>query len=455
MMDSHKELIKKQKTFFNSLQTKPLLFRKKMLKKLKEVIRQNEEALYEAIYKDFKKSKFDTYTTELSFIYHEIDYYVKNLSKLAKPKKVRTNIVNQLGKSHVYAEPYGNCLIIGAWNYPYQLSLGPAIAAIAAGNTVVLKPSEIVPHTSAMMAALINENFEPAFFRVVEGGIPETSSLLSLRYDKIFFTGSPKVGKIIYKAAAEHLTPVVLELGGKSPVIVTASADMDVAAKRIVWGKFLNAGQTCIAPDYLLVDKAIEKVFLQKLKNQIEEFDYSKDADHFTRIVNERNVERLQDMIIPEKVCFGGEVDKSECYISPTILHKVTWDDAVMQEEIFGPILPVLTYTHLEEALGKIRGGEKPLSAYLFTSKSSEKQQFLNTISFGGGCINDTVMHFTNSNIPFGGVGNSGIGNYHGKYGFDIFSHSKSVLSKSVFGEPNLKYPPYTKGKLKWIKKLL
>ncbi len=426
-----------------------------MLKKLKGLIQKYEKSLYEAIYKDFKKSEFDTYTTEISFIYHNLDYYLKNLSSLAKPKKVCTNIANQLGKSKIYAEPYGNCLVIGAWNYPYELSLSPAISAIAAGNTVIIKPSELVPNTSRVIAEIINEHFDEQFLFVAEGGVPETTELLQLKFDKIFFTGSPKVGKIVYKAAAENLTPVVLELGGKSPVIVTKSANLEVAAKRIVWGKFLNAGQTCIAPDYLLVEKSIEKELLQKLKVQIEKFKYSPTSDAYPRIVNQRNFDRVQKLIDTNKIYVGGKTDRSALYIEPTILHNVDWEDNVMQEEIFAPILPVLTYDSFENVFEIIKKKEKPLAAYLFSSKKQEKDYFLKHLSFGGGCINDVVMHFSNPNLPFGGVGNSGIGNYHGKFGFETFSHQKPIIEKASFAEPNIKYPPYSESKLKWIKRIL
>ncbi|MBS9767587.1 MAG: aldehyde dehydrogenase [Flavobacteriaceae bacterium] len=454
-MRDYQEVTQKQRAFWESRQTFPLSFRKEMLKKLKGLIQKYEKSLYEAIYKDFKKSEFDTYTTEISFIYHNLDYYLKNLSSLAKPKKVYTNIANQLGSSKIYAEPYGNCLVIGAWNYPYELSLSPAISAIASGNTAIIKPSELVPNTSRVIAEIINEHFDEQFLFVAEGGIPETTELLKLKFDKIFFTGSPKVGKIVYKAAAEHLTPIVLELGGKSPVIVTKSANLEVASKRIVWGKFLNAGQTCIAPDYLLVEKSIEKELLQKLKEQIEKCKYSPTSDAYPRMVNQRNFERVQKLILKEKVYFGGNADSSTLYIEPTILHNVDWEDNIMQEEIFAPILPVLSYNSFEEVLEIVKKKEKPLSAYLFSSKKKEKDYFLKHLSFGGGCINDVVMHFSNPNLPFGGVGNSGIGNYHGKFGFETFSHQKPIIEKALFAEPNIKYPPYSKSKLKWIKRIL
>ncbi|AZI31829.1 aldehyde dehydrogenase [Kaistella carnis] len=444
-----------QKEFFNSQKTKSLNFRKMYLEKLKEVIQKNEDLLYEAIYKDFGKSKFDTYTTEISFVIKDIDYFLKNLKSLAKPKKVRTNLANQLGSSRIYPEPLGCALVIGAWNYPYQLSLSPVVAALAAGNTCILKPSEIAENTMKAMSKIINENFPREYLFVAEGGVEETTEILKLKFDKIFFTGSPKVGQIVYEAAAKNLTPVTLELGGKSPAIVTSSADFEVAAKRIVWGKFLNAGQTCVAPDYILVDEKVKDSFMDSLKSFIQKFDYQPDSEQYTKIINQRNFERLRKLIDPEKIFVGGKTDASNRYIEPTILHNVSWDDAVMKEEIFGPILPILTFTNFNEALMQISNYEKPLSAYLFTDNSEEKESFIAKIFFGGGCINDVVMHLSNDYLPFGGVGNSGIGNYHGKYGFEAFSHQKAVLDRLTWGEPDIKYPPYTDKKLNIIKKFL
>lgn len=444
-----------QKEFFNSQKTKSLNFRKMYLEKLKEVIQKNEDLLYEGIYKDFGKSKFDTYTTEISFVIKDIDYFLKNLKSLAKPKKVRTNLANQLGSSKIYPEPLGCALVIGAWNYPYQLSLSPVVAALAAGNTCILKPSEIAENTMKAMSKIINENFPREYLFVAEGGVEETTEILKLKFDKIFFTGSPKVGQIVYEAAAKNLTPVTLELGGKSPAIVTSSADFEVAAKRIVWGKFLNAGQTCVAPDYILVDEKVKDSFMDSLKSFIQKFDYQPDSEQYTKIINQRNFERLRKLIDPEKIFVGGKTDASNRYIEPTILHNVSWDDAVMKEEIFGPILPILTFTNFNEALMQISNYEKPLSAYLFTDNSEEKESFIAKISFGGGCINDVVMHLSNDYLPFGGVGNSGIGNYHGKYGFEAFSHQKAVLDRLTWGEPDIKYPPYTDKKLNIIKKFL
>ncbi|WP_213189461.1 aldehyde dehydrogenase [Cloacibacterium caeni] len=452
---NYADILQQQKTFFNSHATKDLDFRKAQLQKLKKVVKSNEKLLYDAIYQDFGKSEFETFGTEISFIYKDIDYYLKNLKSFAKPKNVLTNIVNQMGSSKIVFEPLGNCLVIGAWNYPYQLTLTPVIAAIAAGNTCMIKPSELPENTMKAMAQLINENFDAKFLYVVEGGVEETTAILKLRFDKIFFTGSPRVGKIVYKAAAEHLTPVTLELGGKSPAFVTEKADLNITARRIVWGKFINAGQTCVAPDYLYVAENIKEKFLKVLIEEIKKRNYTDNVDHYCKIINERNFDRLEKMIDREKVVFGGETNREKRYISPTVLDNVTWDDAVMQEEIFGPILPILTYKNLETAMQTVVEGEKPLSAYLFSNDAKEQELFTEKLSFGGGCINDTLMHLSNDRLPFGGVGNSGIGHYHGKFGFIAFSHQKAILKKSNYLEPELKYPPYSDAKLNILKKLL
>lgn len=448
-------ILLKQRDFFATQQTKGIAFRKMYLEKLKNLIISNENMLYEAINKDFGKSKFDTFTTELSFILNDIDYYISNLKALSNPQKVRTNLVNQLGNSKIYKEPLGCVLVIGAWNYPYQLSLSPVIVAMAAGNCCILKPSEIAENTMKAMASLINENFPSEYLYVYEGGIEETTALLKLKFDKIFFTGSTKVGKIIYKAAAEHLTPVTLELGGKSPAIVTKDANLEIAAKRIVWGKFLNAGQTCVAPDYLLIEETIQEQFLEMLRKYIKEFQYEPDSEQYTRIINQRNFQRLIRLIDKEKIYSGGNFDEESLYIEPTILNHIDWNDEIMQEEIFGPLLPVISFQSYNAVLNTVSELEKPLAAYLFTNNSEEKEIFTRKLSFGGGCINDTVMHLSNDNLPFGGVGSSGIGNYHGKYGFETFSHQKAILEKATWGEPNIKYPPYSEKKLSWIKKLM
>ncbi|SHF87166.1 aldehyde dehydrogenase [Chryseobacterium vrystaatense] len=449
------EIVSHQKTFFKTQQTKNIKFRKMYLEKLRDIIIKNENLLCEAIYRDFGKSKFDTFTTEISFVLNDINYYLKNLNTLSKPKKVTTNLANQIGSSSIHPEPLGCVLVIGAWNYPYQLSLSPMIAALAAGNCCILKPSEIAENTMKVMAKLINENFPPEYLYVYEGGIDETTDLLRFKFDKIFFTGSTKVGKIVYRAAAENLTPVVLELGGKSPAIVSKDADLETAAKRIVWGKFLNAGQTCVAPDYLLVDESVHEQFLEMLRKYINEFKYTPDSEQYTKIINRKNFNRLVKLINREKIYFGGNSDEENLYIEPTLLSNVNWEDDVMQEEIFGPILPVISFSHFNLVLNTLLELEKPLAAYLFTRNSEEKQAFTAKLSFGGGCINDVIMHLGNERMPFGGVGASGIGNYHGKFGFDAFSHEKSILEKANWGEPSIKYPPYSEKKLSWIRKLL
>lgn len=449
------EVVSKQKAFFKTQQTKNIRFRKMYLEKLRDVILQNENLLYEAIYKDFGKSKFDTFTTEISFILNDIKYYLKNLKSLSKPKKVRTNLVNQIGKSRIHSEPLGNILVIGAWNYPYQLSLSPIVAALAAGNSCILKPSEIAEHTMKAMVKIINDNFPPEYLYAYEGGIAETTELLKLKFDKIFFTGSTKVGNIVYKAAAENLTPVVLELGGKSPAIITKDANLEVAAKRIVWGKFLNAGQTCVAPDYLLIEESVQEQFLEMLRKNIQQFKYEPESEHYTKIINTKNFERLIKLVNHEKIYFGGEYDEEKLYIEPTILTNINWKDDVMQQEIFGPILPVISFINFNLILNEIIELEKPLAAYLFTNNAEEKENFTNKLSFGGGCINDVMMHLGNENLPFGGVGNSGIGNYHGKFGFETFSHQKAVLQRVTWGEPDIKYPPYSEKKLGWIKRFM
>ena len=444
-----------QKDFFNSQRTKDITFRKENLFKLKSLLKANERLIFEAIYKDFRKSEFDTFVNELNLIYLEIDFFLKNLNRLSRPKKVKTGIALLPGKSYIYSEPLGCTLIIGAWNYPYSLTLIPLVSSMAAGNTAMIKPSELPANTMRVMAELINTNFPSDYLYVVEGGVVETTEILKLPFDKIFFTGSPRVGRIVYEAAAKNLTPVTLELGGKSPVIVTNSANLEIAAKRIVWGKFLNGGQTCVAPDYLLVEESVKPELMELLKQKLEAFNYEDGAKHYVSIVNKRNFDRVLGLIDPLKVFYGGVYNEKTLYIQPTILDNVAWSDVVMQEEIFGPVLPVLSFTDFDAILGEITKKEKPLAAYLFTKNGQQKKKFLKTISFGGGCINDTVMHLTGDSLPFGGVGNSGIGNYHGEAGFISFSHQKSILDKSNWGEPNFKYPPYSEEKLKWIKRFM
>lgn len=447
-----KEIITAQRNFFDTHATKNLHFRRKQLKILQQALEKNESLLHEAIYRDFKKSEFDNYTTELSLLYKDIIEARSNIFKWARTKPVSTGILNFPASSYIIPEPLGVSLVIGAWNYPYQLSFAPVIAAIAAGNTIILKPSELPSNTAAAMAKIVKENFDPAYFTVVEGGVEETQELLKQKFDKIFFTGSTRVGKIVYKAAAENLTPVTLELGGKSPAIVTESCNLKVSVRRLVWGKFLNAGQTCIAPDYVLVHKSIEQKFLERAKEEIISQHFAFENDNYLQIINNDNFERLTKMLNTEKIYYGGQTHKETRYIQPTIMQNVTMDDAVMQEEIFGPILPVITYKTIEEAIAKVNSLPKPLSCYLFTKSSSIKKKVLKEISFGGGAINETVMHISNSNLPFGGVGQSGIGNYHGEAGFKAFTHYKSVMDKPTWLDPSIRYYPHTPFRLKLMR---
>ena len=452
---NYEEIVKKQRDYFNTNQTKDINFRIEQLRKLKYLIKNQESVLYEAIYKDFKKSEFETWTTELNIVYQDIEEYVKKLPQWSKRKKVKTNLVNLPARSYIIPEPLGVCLIIGAWNYPFQLTFAPMVAAIAAGNTVILKPSEISSDTSAAITRLINENFPSELMVVVEGSVTETTELLEQKFDKIFFTGSTRIGKIVYQAAAKNLTPVTLELGGKSPAIVTRNSNLRDTAKRLVWAKFLNSGQTCIAPDYVLVDETVKNELLEHLKESIRKFKYSFENDNYVQIINEQNFLRLSGLIDPDKVCFGGETCLQKRYISPTLLTGVTFDDKIMQDEIFGPILPVIPYSDLSDAIEKIKSRPKPLACYIFTYDTTIRNRLLKEISFGGGAVNDAVMHISNSNLPFGGVGSSGTGSYHGEAGFITFSHLKSILDKPFWLEPNLKYPPYSNRKLSWIKYLI
>jgi len=448
------EIIKQQKDFFNSHQTKDVKFRVEQLKKLKKILKDNEELLYEAIDKDFGKSIYETYETELSIIYHELNLAIKNVKYWSRVKSVATNLANFPGKSRIFSEPYGVTMVIGAWNYPYQLSLVPVVSSIAAGNTVILKPSELAANTSSAMAKLINENFDPGFLYVKEGGVPETTDLLEQKLDKIFFTGSTQVGRIVYQAAAKNLTPVTLELGGKSPTFVFPDTNLKMAAKRIAWGKFLNAGQTCVAPDYILVHTNIKTKFLEELKIQIVKIqgENPKGSESYVRIINKANYHRLVSLIDKDKVYYGGETDEENLYISPTILDNIDFNDKVMEDEIFGPILPIIEFEDYEKVLEEVNIRPKPLALYIFTNKSKLRTNILNKVSFGGGCINDTILHLSNSKLPFGGIGYSGSGSYHGKAGFDAFSHKKSVLSKGMWFEPFLKYKPYTKLNMKLLK---
>jgi len=456
-MENYDSVISGQRQFFDSNKTKDIQFRKSQLLKLLSVLQINEKMLCDALWEDLHKPEFETWATELGIIYSEIRVAIKKLHRWSKPKCVATNFPNLPGKSFIIPEPYGITLIIGAWNYPYYLTLGPLIGAMAAGNTIILKPSELTPVCSSTLAKIVSENFDPRYFQVIEGGIPETTELLRQKFDYIFFTGGARIGKIIYKAAAENLTPVTLELGGKSPCIVDKDAALKVAAKRIAWGKFINAGQTCIAPDYLLVHESIKEDLLGHIKNFVTGF-YGENpqiSPDFLRIVNRPNFERLASLIKPEQVYFGGKTDATDLYISPTILENVAWSDPVMDDEIFGPILPVLTFSDMDEVIGSVAKHPKPLALYYFSKDKKKQKRVLGEICFGGGTINDTIMHISNGNLPFGGVGSSGFGNYHGKAGFETFSHRKSVMKRPTWFDLPLKYPPYNSTKLNFVKKVL
>ncbi len=449
------KIVKAQADYFKSNATKNIDFRIEQLKKLKSILRKEESLLYKAIYDDFKKSEFDTYASELSFVYREIDEAIKKLPKWSRRKLAVTNIINLPSLNYIIPEPLGTCLVMGAWNYPYMLSLIPLISAMSAGNTVILKPSEIPASTSAAMAKLINENFDPNYIMVIEGGINETTELLNQKFDKIFFTGSTSVGKIVYQAAAKNLTPVTLELGGKSPAIITKGSNLKDSAKRIVWAKFLNAGQTCIAPDYILIDESMKDTFLRHAIDYIRLFDYSFEHDNYVQIINERNFNRLIGLMDKNKIYFGGESDMQKRYIAPTIFTDITFDDPIMQVEIFGPLLPVISYTDLSKAIHDVNAKPKPLACYIFTEDHKVRDRLLREISFGSGAVNDTVMQISNHHLPFGGVGESGMGNYHSKAGFASFTHYKGIIDKPFWFELDLKYPPYSKSKLSWIKRIM
>ncbi|MRX38139.1 aldehyde dehydrogenase family protein [Flavobacterium sp. LC2016-23] len=431
-------------------------YRKETLKKLLYNIQKSEDLIVKALYDDFKKPEFEAVLTETNYVISELKDTIKNIQKWAKPKRIFPSLLNFPSTDYIYKEPYGKVLVIAPWNYPFQLALCPMISAVAAGNRVVLKPSELTPHTSAIIAKIIQKTFHVNHVEVFEGGVDVSNTLLAQRWDYIFFTGSVAVGKVVAKAAAEHLTPVTLELGGKNPCIIDETADLKLAAKRIVWGKFINAGQTCIAPDYILIQKNMKINFISFMMEEITKA-YGKKIEKspdFARIINTKNWLRLANMIDPERVLFGGETDANALYIAPTLLEEPSLDSAVMKEEIFGPVLPILTYETEEEIKNVISRYEKPLAFYVFSDNKSFAKKLITSYSFGGGCINDTVVHFSNKRLPFGGVGHSGIGAYHGQLSFDIFSHHKGVVKKGNWLDLPMRYAPY-KDKLKAIKRIL
>lgn len=455
-MKSISEIVNLQKKYFESGITKDVDFRISSLYKLKQEIIKNEKKIFEALNKDLSKSETESYLTEVGIILDEISFTIKHLKKWTKPKKVKTAMSQMPGKSYIYSEPYGNVLIMSPWNYPFQLSIAPLIASIAGGNCSIIKPSEYSKHTSKVLKELITNVFKEEYVGVIEGGIEVNTEILNERFDYIFFTGSPYVGKIVLEKAAKNLTPVTLELGGKSPCIVDKSSDINNAAKKIVWGKFLNSGQTCVAPDYLLIHSDVKEKFIKEAKKYINIF-YGKNpllSSDYSKIINEKHFKRLIGYLDNASIVLGGEIDSESLKISPTFIENIEIDSLIMQEEIFGPMLPIIEYSDIEDVITIIKGKEKPLALYLFTEDNNIENKVLNEVSFGGGCINDVIIHIASPYMPFGGVGNSGMGSYHGKAGFDAFTHRKSILKKSKVFDIPLRYPPYT-GKLEKIKKIL
>ena len=447
------EIIYRQRQFFTTGKTKKLDFRREQLNKLKAAIKKSDRAIVDALHADLHKPEFESYF-ELA-VTQDIDYALKHIKSWAKPKKVKAPLTQFPASARIYPEPLGTVLIIGPWNYPFSLMISPLIGAIAAGNCAFLKPSEIAPHTSKVLAEIIAATFEPQYIAVAEGGVETSQKLLAEKFDHIFFTGGTRVGKIIMETAAKQLTPVTLELGGKSPCIVDKDINLLEAAKRITWGKFLNAGQTCIAPDYLLVDAAIKPDLLREVEKCIQEFygDNPASSPDFARIINDAQFDRLSKLLADENILVGGEIIESDRYIAPTIIDNVSLDAPIMQEEIFGPILPIIEYKNLDEAIAIVNERSKPLSLYIFSKNKNIQQKILQSTSSGGVCINDTVMQVGINELPFGGVGDSGIGSYHGVASFDTFSHHKSVLKKSFRFDLNWRYAPYAE-KLEQFKKM-
>jgi len=449
------KIIKNQRSYFRTEATKDIKFRKSLLKSLRSEVQLRENEIYDVLKKDFRKPTFESYLSELGIVLSDIDLAIKHLDRWAKPKRVRPSLLNFPSSDYIYSEPYGIVLIIAPWNYPFQLAISPVVAAIAAGNTVVLKPSELTLHTSNLVQDILSKIFEPSHVSVVQGGVSVATELLAKRWDYIFFTGSVPVGKIVAKAAAQHLTPVTLELGGKSPCIIDENVNIKLVVRRLVWGKFLNAGQTCIAPDYLIVHSKIKTDFIEALKNKITSVygDDPEQSSDLARIVNGRNLDRLTKNIENETIIYGGQVNKETNYLAPTLIDEPDLQSDLMEDEIFGPILPILSYDNENDIDKIVMTFEKPLSFYVFTNNKKFSKRMIKRFSFGGGVINDTLIHFGNQRLPFGGVGASGIGAYHGRYGFDTFSHQKAVVRKANWLDIPVRYAPY-KGKLKALKSL-
>lgn len=450
------EVFRLQKNYFESQETKDVEFRVKQLDILKKGIESYEKRIIEALKLDLRKSEFETYETEIGVVLSEIKHVRNEIKKWARPKKVKSSFTALGGKSYIYSQPYGVCLIMAPWNYPFQLCISPLIGSIIAGNTCMLKPSELAPNTAKIIGEMIGEYFDEKYIAVVEGDIEENKYLLDKDFDYIFFTGSPMVGKIVMQSAAKRLIPCTLELGGKSPCIVDKDCNLELSAKRIVWGKLLNAGQTCIAPDYIIIHKSIKKDFIKKMIDNIEKF-YKGNAlenDDYTGIINKKHFNRLLSLIDENKVIYGGKYNLDNLKIEPTILDNVIISDKIMEEEIFGPLIPILEFENEKDIVDIVKKNPDPLAMYLFTNNKNFEENIINTLSFGGGCVNDTIMHITNPNAPFGGIRNSGIGSYHGKKSFETFSHQKSVLKSSTIIDTQFKYPPYSKKSLELIKKV-
>lgn len=438
-------LVKKQKDFFSSGKTKDLKFRKTYLKKLQKALNYYEDQICDTLYEDFKKPKFESLASETQFVLFELKEAIKNIDSWNRPKRVSGTWINFPSSDWIYSEPYGNVLIMAPWNYPFLLSLSPLIGALAAGNTAILKPSEFTPATSGIITKIIAEVFPEEYVTVIEGGIKESQELLSQKFDYIFFTGSTKVGKIVYQKAAEHLTPVTLELGGKSPCIVDNTVSIPVTAKRIAWGKFLNCGQTCIAPDYLLVHKDVKTKLVEALIKSITELygNSPEDSPDLARIAHSSHYHTLKEMLLGEKLLFGGDFNDQMLFISPALVDEPDLKSKIMEGEIFGPLLPIISYNSEEDIEKYLSHYGKPLALYIFSKNKKFRERLLNGYSFGGGVVNDTLLHITNSELPFGGVGASGVGHYQGKYSFESFSHQKSIIKKRFWPEIPFRYAPY------------
>lgn len=451
-----KEIFQGQKAFFATGKTRDIQFRKEQLTQLKQAIHDYESDIIEALFQDLGKSRFEGALTEVAYCQQELDYIRKHLKSWAKPKPIKSPISFFPAKSFIVPEPLGNVLIIGAWNYPFQLVIMPLLGAIASGNCAILKPSELTPQTSKVIANFINQTFDPNYITVVEGDKTIAQQLLQQNFDHIFYTGSSAVGKLVMKAAAENLTPVTLELGGKSPCLVEPDIHVEHSARRIIWGKFLNAGQSCVAPDYLLVHRGIKEQLVSTMKDCLREFygENPAQSPDYGRIINNQHFNRLSQFLGDGKIIVGGETNAESRYIAPTLLDSVSWDDAVMQEEIFGPILPILEYDELESAIAQINNCPKPLALYFFSQDQTKQNQVLQNTSTGGVTLNDTILHFVSTKLPFGGIGGSGMGAYHGKASFDTFTHNKSVTKRQFWLDLKLRYPPYA-NKLKFIQLLL